>query len=294
MLGWLQRGAEAAQLASDRSDLWPAGSLAWLAYIGWLPLVVVLGQPDSNDLAFLGVSLYTSSAFPLNVVALVAGAVALFGLLCLLAALAEVALMRSADASTSQTSLGRMTVTAFAITLVSAMPAVLAATGVFAGLISVAPTVYQSPDIGTPVLLRLAAQLLPLLLLFVLGLLVGQAFGGIAIRRAHASGESVASSLAFSARRLIRMPWTWLGVAGAGMLADAISLLFTFSLLRVLWAPIGVSLADGLLAHPATLLLLLGFVTIWLALLLIAGALHVAVSAWWAMELARGHRGGAG
>jgi hypothetical protein len=38
-------------------------------------------------------------------------------------------------------------------------------------------------------------------------------------------------------------------------------------------------------------LLLLGFVAIWLALLLAAGALHVAVSAFWAMELARGGRG---
>ena len=77
------------------------------------------------------------------------------------------------------------------------------------------------------------------------------------------------------------------------MLVDAVSLLFTLALLRVLWAPIGTAIADGRLLSPAALLLLLGFVTIWLALLLVAGALHVAVSAWWAMELARGHRGDA-
>ncbi|HET6744763.1 MAG TPA: hypothetical protein VFH90_02825, partial [Candidatus Limnocylindria bacterium] len=56
-------------------------------------------------------------------------------------------------------------------------------------------------------------------------------------------------------------------------------------------APIAMALSDGRVANPSTLLLLLGFVAIWLALLLVAGALHVVVSAWWAMELARGRRG---
>jgi hypothetical protein len=35
-------------------------------------------------------------------------------------------------------------------------------------------------------------------------------------------------------------------------------------------------------------LLLLGFVAVWLGLLLAAGALHVAISAWWAMEVGTG------
>ena len=96
MRGWLRRGLAAAQLAGDRSDLWPAGSLAWLAYLGWLPLLVVLARPDPNDLAFFGVSIYTSSAFPWNLVALAAASVAIFVLLCVIAAAAEVALLRSA------------------------------------------------------------------------------------------------------------------------------------------------------------------------------------------------------
>jgi membrane protein implicated in regulation of membrane protease activity len=64
----------------------------------------------------------------------------------------------------------------------------------------------------------------------------------------------------------------------------------SFALLRILWTPIGAAIDGGRLATPDTLLLLLGFVAIWLALLLAAGAVHVAMSAWWAMELARGGR----
>ena len=296
MRSWLRRGAEAAQLAGDRSDLWPAGSLAWLAYLGWLPLVIVLARPNPNDLAFLGVSLYTSSTFPFNVAALGVSAVALFAVLCLVAATAEVSLLRnaSADRDRAPTPFGRSVLTAFTITLVSTLPVAAAATGTLTALIAVAPDEFLSPDIGTPVLIRLGTQLLPYLLLFVVALVVGQAFGGMAIRRAHAApNEPIAAVLAGTARSLVRRPWQGMGVAGGGTLVDAATLLFTFALLRVLWAPIAVALGDGRLASPGTLLLLLGFVTIWLALLLVAGALHVAVSAWWAIELARGRRGAA-
>ena len=62
MGGWLRRALYAAQLAGDRADLWPAGALAWLAFLGWLPFMVVVARPDPNDLAFLGVSIYTSGA----------------------------------------------------------------------------------------------------------------------------------------------------------------------------------------------------------------------------------------
>jgi hypothetical protein len=89
---------------------------------------------------------------------------------------------------------------------------------------------------------------------------------------------------------LVRRP-SGFAVALSGMLVDAVNVIFSVALLRVLWAPIATRLSDGRLASPDTVLLLLGFVAIWLALLLAAGALHVAVSAFWAMELARGGRG---
>ena len=98
MRGWLRRALYAAQLAGDRADLWPAGALAWLAFLGWIPFLVVVARPDPDDLAFIGVSIYTSGAFPLNLFALAAAVVALIGLLCLVSATAQVALLRSAAA----------------------------------------------------------------------------------------------------------------------------------------------------------------------------------------------------
>ncbi len=78
-----------------------------------------------------------------------------------------------------------------------------------------------------------------------------------------------------------------MGVVVAGLLLDVLVLVVTTALLSVLWLPIAGALDGGRLATPATLLLLLGFVAIWLGLLLAAGAVHVAVSAWWAIEQAR-------
>ena len=44
MRAWLRRGAIAAQKAADRSDLWPAGALASLAFLGWVPLMLVVAR----------------------------------------------------------------------------------------------------------------------------------------------------------------------------------------------------------------------------------------------------------
>ncbi|HEX2142853.1 MAG TPA: hypothetical protein VHK28_11380, partial [Candidatus Limnocylindria bacterium] len=98
MLAWLRRGAYAAQLAGDRADLWPAGTLAWLAYLGWAPLLVVVSEPDPRELQSIGVRLVTSSAFPANVIAAAGVLVGVVVLLAILAAAAEVALQRAAAA----------------------------------------------------------------------------------------------------------------------------------------------------------------------------------------------------
>ena len=295
MRGWVRRAVAAAQLAGDRSDLWPAGALAWLAYAGWLPLLLVLAEPDPNGLAFLGASIYSSGAFPLNVVALSAGAVILITALCAIAATAEAALQRDAAIAerSMQTPFWQGALTAFAIALAATLPAAVAVTALVAGGVAVGQEVFTSSDIDTPLLIRMAGPLLPYLVVVALAVLVGQAFGGVAIRRALAAPDTaVGETLTSSVRWLVRRPSS-LGVAFSGMLVDAAKVIFTFALLRIIWAPIATRLTDGRLASPDTVLLLLGFVAIWLALLLMAGALHVAVSAFWAMELARGGRGGA-
>jgi hypothetical protein len=293
MRAWLQRGASAAQLAGDRADLWPAGALAWLAYIGWLPLILVVADPDPNDLAAFAVAIYTSGAFPANVIALALGVVAGFAVLCLLAAMGEVALQRAATPlNGGRPAFARATLTAFSVILVSAVPAAIAAGLLLRRLMAVAPDEFQSPDISTPVLVRLALDLLPYLLALLPVLLLVQAFGAVALRRARAEPTvALTSILATTAGDLLRRPWNRLALAASALLLDLVMAVVSFGLLRILWAPIGAALEGGRLASPDTLLLLLGFIAIWLTLLLAAGAVHVAISAWWAIELARGGRG---
>ncbi|HEX5578537.1 MAG TPA: hypothetical protein VFY43_02610, partial [Candidatus Limnocylindria bacterium] len=232
-------------------------------------------------------------AFPLNVMGLAAAVVAIFALLCLASATAQVALLRSAAApDPARPPLARAALTAFTIVLLAALPAIAALVALLAGLVSVAPDAFQSPDTSTPVLLRLAGPLVPFLLLFVVMLLAGQAFGGTALRVAHGvsvtdPAPSLAAVLSRAGRDLLRRPWSAFGVVLGGLVLDLAALVVTIALLGVLWMPIGAALGAGRLATPETLLLLLGFVAIWLGLLLVAGAVHVAVSAWWAIKGAR-------
>ena len=58
-----------------------------------------------------------------------------------------------------------------------------------------------------------------------------------------------------------------------------------YLLLRILWSPVSLQLGEGQLGGPQTLLLLVGFVAIWLCLLVGIGALHVWASAWWTLAL---------
>ena len=288
MPGWLRRALYAAQLAADRADLWPAGALAWLAFLGWLPFLLVVARPDPDDLASIGVSIYTSGAYPLNLIGLAALAVVLFALLCLLSAAAQVGLLRSAAAADpAQPPLPRAMLTGFTIVLLAAVPVVAALVAVLAGGAAVAPDAFQSPDTATPILVRLAAPLVPLLIVLVVALLAGQAFGGTALRIAHASPGDPFITLLGRSFGALRHPWRVAGVVLGGLLLDVLVLVVTTALLSVLWMPIGEALAAGRLATPETILLLLGFVAIWLGLLLVAGAVQVAVSAWWAIEEAR-------
>ena len=66
MPGWLARAGEALRIGADRADLWPAGTLAWLAYVGWLPLLLVIAPVDADAIEAFGVSVYLSQSFPLN------------------------------------------------------------------------------------------------------------------------------------------------------------------------------------------------------------------------------------
>jgi hypothetical protein len=286
--GWLHRGAAAAQHAADRSDLWPAGALANLAFLGWLPLLLAVARLDVGDLTFLASSLRASSAFPANVVALGVAFVSGIALLCLVAATAEAVLLRMASAAKAgHPPLSQAALAGLTVILVGALPAAVAAAALLLGALALVPAEVQSPDFGDPLVVRLVGLLLPFLVLLVLAVLVGQAVGGAALRLAQASSATpIATALARAVRDLFGRPWGRIGVATVGLAADLVAVALTYAVLRVLWSPIAGELSGGRLASPETLLLLVGFVAIWLALVLAAGALHVAISAWWTLELA--------
>ena len=252
MRGWLRRALYAAQLAGDRADLWPAGALAWLAFVGWIPFLVVVARPDPNDLAFIGVSIYTSGAFPLNVIGLAVLALAVFALLCLASATAQVALLRSAAAPDPGVlpSQARCSPASRSSCLRPCPPSAPSSR-----CWQASPPSRRTHSLrrirSTPILVRLGAPLLPFLIVFVVALLAGQAFGGTALRLAHqAPGASITTVLGRAGRALLRRPWGAMGVVLGGLLLDVLALVVTSALLSVLWMPIGSALDGGRLGDP--------------------------------------------
>jgi hypothetical protein len=256
--------------------------------LAWLPLVLTVSTPPRmSDLAFTGAGLLTSAWFPWNLL-LLAGLAAVAVLVsCLLAALGEAAMLRASGQGTPRRSLTADTEVAFSILLAASLPAVAVLAALATVTAAVAPAEFGAPDIGAPLILRIAGHLVPLLVLLGMLVLVGQATGASALRRAvGAHALPVGAALMAGLRDLSRQPVRRLGMALATTLADLMALGWALALLRVLWAPIGVELAAGQLVNPQALLLLVAFIAIWLALVLAFGALHAWVSTLWSLELA--------
>jgi hypothetical protein len=91
-------------------------------------------------------------------------------------------------------------------------------------------------------------------------------------------------------RDLAAAPARWLGVAAVGWIKDGLLVVGSWALLRTMWETIQDSMGPGLFARPQSLVLLVGFVAIWLILLLVGGALHALISAWWLLEEEAGER----
>ena len=285
--GWLRNAGTAARVAADRGDLWLPGALGALSYVAWLPLVLtVAAAPRTSDLAFLGASVFTSALFPLNL--LLIATLAALGILvaCLLAAFAEASLLRAAGLGTPGRPMARELEATFSVMLVAVLPAVAVAAALISGAAAVAPAEFGAPDLGVPLALRIALRLVPLLAGLALLVWIGQAFGAVAIRKAVGPAAlPVGDALKAALRDLIRHPVRRLGLALTALIADLLAVALAVALLRVLWAPIAADLAGGQLISPSALLLLVGFVAVWLTVTLAFGALHLWVSAWWSLEL---------
>jgi len=289
---WLRRGAAAAAIASDRADLWPAGALAWLAYLGWLPLLLAVAPPQVGDVADLAVTLYSSGSYPANVVALAAAAVGAFLLLAFLAALGEAVVARAIrSAGTDTPGAGEAALAGVAVLLLATVPVAVAFAWLLLGAVANAPAVYTAPGPDATVIPRLAATLVPQLVAVCAALLAAQTLGGRLLRGALAArGDRLGAALSGAAADLARSPARWAGVAAVGWAKDAVLVVGSWALLAVLWGPIADSIGPGLLTRPQALVLLVGFVAIWLILLLVGGALHAFISAWWLIEEEAGER----
>ncbi|HET7082924.1 MAG TPA: hypothetical protein VFJ00_04360 [Candidatus Limnocylindria bacterium] len=292
--GWLRNAGTAARVAADRGDLWLPGTLGAFSYVAWLPLVLtVAAGPRTSDLAFLGASLFTSALFPFNL--LLIAVLAALGILvaCLLAAFAEASLLRAAGLGTPGRSMTRELEATFSVMLVAVLPAVAVAAALISGAAAVAPAEFGAPDLGVPLALRIVLRLLPLLAGLALLALLGQAYGAVAIRKAVGPGAlPVGDALRAALRDLIQHPGRRLGLGLSAFIADLLAFALALALLRVLWAPIAAELAGGQLVSPSALLLLLGFVAVWLTVSLAFGALHVWVSTWWSLELGANREAG--
>ena len=196
-------------------------------------------------------------------------------------------MLRAAGHTASGRSLSRDTEVAFSVLLAASLPAVAALAALATASAVVAPAEFGAPDLGGPLILRIASHLVPLLVLLGALILVGQATGAAALRRAVGPGAlPIGAALRAGLRDLLSHPFRRIGLALGATLADLLALALAWALLRVLWAPISVELAAGQLVSAQALLLLVGFVAIWLALVLAFGALHAWVSTLWSLELA--------
>jgi hypothetical protein len=276
---WLANGGRAARVAIDRSDLWSAGAVVAFAGAGWIVLLATVTPPlDSVDAAGLGLELASSAWWPWNLVVLAVAIVSGLASLLLVIAFGEVAiLMGLADPVTDDPppSVPR------AMAALS-LPALLIGLGVLAvGWLTAARLfgLVTGPSADAPIVIRAIEATWPYLVVLGIGIVLAQAVGAV---RLHRRRTAVGA----------RPDWVWLvAQALVTLAAFLVFQLVTAAILAVLWKPLQPRLAGGSLTEPTTLVLLLGFVWIWLVLVIMAGVVQAWISAWWEVELAPGGGG---
>jgi len=281
MHGWARTVVTAAAHVADRPSLWLPGGLAWVLTVGWLVLLVgVARAPTIAELTFFGAGFYTSGAWPWNLVAVTGGTGLALASAVALVAVAEATLLRGTRATADDA--GRVML----LSILCALPALAALAALAVGFGEIAQAEFNSPqDAGGP-LVRIVLRLLPLVIVVLLTIVAGAAIHAAAARRAL-RGRSILGSLREAPFLLARTGAAALAQAAA---LNAMRLAFAglaALLLRVLWAPIEERLAlNGI--DAAGMLLLVGFVAIWLCVVLAGGALHAWGSVSWTGVLGTG------
>jgi hypothetical protein len=280
MAAWLAAASSSARLVSERPDLWLPGALAWIASVGWLPLVVAVARPPTvAELTFLGARIVTSGAWPWNAVGIaVVATVAVLAAFLVVAAANAALIATLGDRGASHAGVGRV----LAIDLLAAVPAAVLVAALLVATATIATGIFNAPQDGSagPVL-RIGIRLAPILVGLAVAVVVGAAFAAVAAR---------SEGLRSGGRRLVRLGQAALVHVLAATAAGVGYLALGALLLSVLWAPIGAQLGVRGEFDLATGLLLVGFVAIWLCLVLAGGALHAWSATTWSRLLAAAPR----
>ena len=282
MIRWRDTAGQSLRLVAERPELWLPGALAWIASVGWIPFVVAVVQaPSVAELTFLGARLVSSGAWPWNAVLIGAALATLVIVAFAVTAAANAVVMALlAQRAASWADVRRI----LAVNLVAALPAVLSAMIVVAALSAVAPGEFNAPDPAGGPVLRTLVRLLPYLALLGVTTAVGAALAAVAGRLAVERRRGVVQALRSAPAATFQA-----ALASHALVAFAVQvayLAFCALLLTVLWAPIGTQLAVGGGLDVAAGLLLVGFVAIWLCLVLAGGALHAWSAATWSRLVA--------
>ena len=284
---WLTASAQAASHVADHSGLWLSGALAWMVTVGWLALIAgVATPPTAAELTFLGADTFTSGLWPWNGIAIVVVALLLIGLAIALASVAEAVLLHGRRASPAEV---RAT---FLVGVVCVVPLLVTAVAFGAALFVIAPGTFNDPNPEGGPLLRTILGVAPFAAAMVLAAMLGSAVHAASIRGRTETGGPW-SALGAAPRLLGRAGGAAVVQIVAQFAARIGYLVVATVLLRVLWAPIEARLSEEGFG-VAVVLLLVGFVAIWLCLVLAGGALHAWGSVSWTRLLeARGRDAGA-
>ena len=277
MRRWLQVAAASARFVSERPALWLPGALAWVSSVGWIPLLVAVAHPPSDaELTFLGARIVTSGAWPWNAVLIGALATTVVVAAFVLVAAANVVLLGLVEQrAPSVAGAGRL----LGIALIAAVPGTIAFVLLLAVAASVAPGAFNAPDARGGGVLGTIVGVAPVIVGLTIAVVLGAAFAAVAART---------GGLRTASRRLALVGGAGWAQVVLGTAVHAAFLVLAALLLGVLWAPIGAELGVGGEIDVATALLLVGFVAIWLCLVLAGGALHAWSATTWSRLLAAG------
>ncbi|MDQ3688871.1 MAG: hypothetical protein M3406_02325 [Chloroflexota bacterium] len=284
MRRWGDAAFVSARDVSERPELWLPGALAWIAGVGWIPFIAaVLRPPTVAELTFLGAGIVSAGSWPWNAVAM--------GLASLGIALLAFGLVAAGNATLLALLSGRRPsgsdlVSLLAVGAVVAVPFAFAVPVLVVSLVEVVPGEFNAAESPGGPVLRSIARVAPLIAvagaLVILAASLAAVAGAIAVHRRVGPVASLRTALS----AFVRIGAPALAHIAASAVAHVVYLAFAILLLGVLWAPIGARLGGGAGLDVAIGLLLVGFVAIWLCLVLAGGALHAWSAATWSHLLA--------